>query len=88
MRPKTSDNDFREEKIIKSIMLTGQCIKRFSVKSLLKRLQILFLKNICFKKYVMPRAKGWIMYGMDSKLKFEDQLKNFGTIEKVGEFIT
>ena len=26
------------------------------------------------------RAKGWRMYGMDSKLKFGDQLKNFRTI--------
>ena len=26
------------------------------------------------------RAKGWILYGMDSKLKFGDQLKNIRTI--------
>ena len=28
------------------------------------------------------RAKGWRMYGMDSKLKFGNQLKNFRTIKK------
>ena len=33
-------------------------------------------------------AKGWIMYGMDSKLKLGDQLKNFRTISKIGGFIT
>jgi hypothetical protein len=30
-------------------------------------------------RLVTVRAKGWIMYGMDSKLKFGNQLKNFRT---------
>ena len=27
------------------------------------------------------RAKGWTMYGMESNLKFGDQIKNFKTIK-------
>ena len=40
------------------------------------------------KTFYSPRAKGWIMYGMDSKLKLKDQLKYFRTIKKNRRFIT
>ena len=32
------------------------------------------------KQIIIFRAKGWIMYGIDSKLKLGKQLKNFRTI--------
>ena len=39
------------------------------------------IKYICMCVCVITiRAKGWIMYGMDSKLKLEDQLKNLRKI--------
>ena len=37
--------------------------------------------EFCLRTHL--RANGWRMYGMDSKLKLEDQLKNFGTINKL-----
>ena len=39
------------------------------------------LKNIYFLLLTLSniKAKGWIMYGIDSKLKFRDQLKIFRT---------
>ena len=35
--------------------------------------------------YIKPRAKGWIMYGMDSKLKLGDQLKNSEQSKRLGD---
>ena len=37
---------------------------------------------------VQTKAKGWRMYGIDSKLKLGDQLENFKTILKILELIT
>ena len=46
----------------------------------------MFLTEITYiQRLKTPRAKGWIMYGMDSKLKSGDQLKNFRTIKKKNE---
>ena len=42
------------------------------------------------KKFILTfflRAKGWIMYRMDSKFKLGDKLKNFKTIKKIVGFI-
>ena len=42
-------------------------------------------KIVLISSQSSTRAKGWIMYGMDSKLKFGDQLKNSEQSKKLGD---
>ena len=43
--------------------------------------------TIIWSLLVWGRAKGWIVYGMDSKLKLGDQLKTSEQSEKLGDMI-